>query len=66
MAGVHGGQWLYDAGWYEYRPGLWFPGKKATDTTFGCITPESIAAAKNLDFKPTDVLTFTFPKTGEF
>ena len=64
MSGEHGGKWLHDAGWFEYRPGLWFPGKKATETSFGCITRESIDAARNLNFKPTDVLTCTYPKTG--
>ncbi len=65
MSGKYGGRWLYDAGWFEYQPGLWFPGKKATDTSFGCITRASIEAARNVQLKDTDVFTCTYPKTGK-
>ena len=53
----------YDAGYYEYIPGSWLPGKIVPKGFFTC-SKEAIHAALEVDLDDSDVLVATYPKTG--
>ncbi len=53
----------YDAGYYEFVPGKWLPGKPPPGGArhWG---PDIVARAVSVDFDDSDILVATFPKTG--
>ena len=55
----------YDAGYYEYTPGLWMCGKLAP-SAFGTFNRHAVDAAVNAQLKDTDVMVATYPKTGRY
>ena len=55
----------FDAGYFEYIPGLWLPGKTIPDSTFGCMSKKAVDEAINVELDDFDVLLGTYPKTGK-
>ena len=56
----------YDAGYYEYIPDVWLPGKLIGQGMFGTWSPRAVDGAKNMDLDDMDVLMASYPKTGTF
>ena len=53
----------YDAGYYEFLPNNWLPGRIVPGGRF-TWSQKAIDAAVNLDLKDSDVIVATYPKTG--
>ena len=56
----------FDAGYFEYIPGLWLPGKTIPGSKFGCMSKKAVDAAINVELDDSDVLLGTYPKTGKW
>ena len=52
-----------DAGYYEFLPNNWLPGKIVPGGRF-TWSQKAVNAAVNLDLKDSDVIVATYPKTG--
>ena len=52
-----------DAGYYEYLPNVWLPGRMVPGTTL-TWSRKAVDAAINLDLKDSDVMSATYPKSG--
>ena len=59
------GLFKYDAGYYEYTPGLWMCGKFTTDDAWATFNRKAVDAAVKAELRDTDVLVATYPKTGK-
>ena len=53
----------YDAGYYEFLPNNWLPGRIVPGGRF-TWSQKAIDTAVNLDLKDSDVIVATYPKTG--
>ena len=53
----------HDAGYYEYLPNFWLPGRIVPGSTF-TWSRKAVDAAINLDLKDSDVISATYPKSG--
>ena len=56
----------HDAGYFEYIPNVWLPGKPIPGSTFGCVSKKAADAALSVELDDSDVLLGTYPKTGKF
>ncbi len=54
---------LYDAGYYQFMPGRWLPGKLVPGGTL-TTPPEGVEAAATVPIDDSDVLIPNYPKTG--
>ena len=54
----------HDAGYYEFVPGKWLPGKPPPGG-FRNWGPDVVAKAVAVEFEDSDVLIATYPKTGQ-
>ena len=55
-----------DAGYFEYQPNLWLPGKLSPGNTYGYVSRKAVDAAIAADLKDSDVLFAGYMKTGIF
>ena len=54
----------YDAGYYEYIPDVWLPGKLIGLGVFGTWSKRAVDGAKDMELDDSDVLISSYPKTG--
>ena len=55
----------HDAGYYEYVPGMYLPGKFVPDGRMTWSRP-AVDQALKVELKDSDVMLATYPKTGKY
>ncbi len=55
----------YDAGYYQYMPGRWLPGKLVPGIGDYTFSRRAVDAAVALEMHDSDVLVDSFMKTGD-
>ena len=53
----------HDAGYYEYLPDIWLPGRIVPPAKL-TWTRKAVDAALNLDLKDSDIMCNSYPKAG--
>ena len=56
----------HDAGYYEYIPGMWLPGKLVPGCRMGTWSRSAVDAGLNVDLDDSDVIIGTYLKTGKY
>ncbi len=55
----------YDAGYYEYSPGLWLPGRLTAQDAMGTLSRRAVDAASRITLRNSDILLASYPKSGK-